>query len=51
MAKDKKKGKHEHEHEPPVKVGDKFICPHCKAEVPMRQDCPTCKMVIDWTKI
>jgi hypothetical protein len=47
MAKDKKKEKHL----PPVKVGDKYICPHCHAEVPMNQPCPTCKLDIDWTKI
>ena len=49
MAKEKQK-KHQHEHEP-IKVGDKFICPHCQAEVPMSQPCPTCKLAIDWTKI
>jgi predicted amidophosphoribosyltransferase len=49
VAKDKKKEKHEHE--PPIKLGDKYICPHCKAEIPVRQDCPHCKLEIDWTKI
>jgi len=49
LAKDKKKEKHEHES--PIKVGDKYICPHCKAEIPVRQDCPHCKLEIDWTKI
>ena len=49
MAKDKKKEKHEHE--PPIKRGDKYICPHCLVEVPVKQDCPACKMQIDWTKI
>jgi primosomal protein N' len=47
MAKDKKKEKHL----PPIKVGDKYICPHCKAEIPVRQDCPHCRLEIDWTKI
>jgi hypothetical protein len=51
MAKDKKKGKHEHEHASPLKMGDKYICPHCKAEIPVKQDCPACKLEIDWTKI
>jgi len=47
MAKDKKKDKHEK----PIKVGDKFICPHCNAEIPVRQDCPTRHVEIDWSKI
>jgi len=47
MAKEKK----EHKHEPPIKAGDKFICPHCRAEVPSHQACPVCKIEIDWTKI
>jgi hypothetical protein len=48
MAKDKEK---KHKHEAPIKSGDKFICPHCRAELPMNQPCPTCKLDIDWTKI
>ena len=57
MAKDKdvtqkiNKKHQDHQHEPPIKVGDKFICPHCKAEIPMNQPCPTCKLDVDWTKI
>jgi rubrerythrin len=47
MAKDEKKGKHEK----PIKMGDKYICPHCQTEVPVKQDCPVCKLEIDWTKI
>jgi hypothetical protein len=35
----------------PIKTGNKYVCPHCQAEVPMRHDCPTCKAEIDWTKI
>jgi rubrerythrin len=49
MAKDKDKKKEKHL--PPIKQGDKYICPHCGAEVPMRQSCPTCSLDIDWTKI
>jgi len=49
MAKEKDKKKEKHL--PPIKIGDKYICPHCKAEVPVRQDCPVCKLEIDWTKI
>jgi predicted RNA-binding Zn-ribbon protein involved in translation (DUF1610 family) len=49
MAKDKKKK--EKKHLPPIKQGDKFICPRCRAEVPMRHDCPTCSLEIDWRKI
>jgi len=47
MAKEKGKEKHQH----PIKLGDKYICPHCRAEVPVKQDCPVCKLEIDWTKI
>ena len=47
MAKMKKKEKHER----PVRVGDRYICPHCKAEVPVKQACPSCRLEIDWTKI
>ncbi len=47
MAKDKEKN---HEHTP-VKVGDKYICPKCHAEVPLNKPCPTCKLDIDWKKI
>jgi uncharacterized protein (DUF983 family) len=47
MAERKKKEKHMK----PVKMGDKYICPHCQAEVPVKQDCPACKLEIDWTKI
>ena len=48
VAKDKEK---KHEHEKAIKVGDKYICPHCRAEIPVKQDCPFCKLEIDWTKI
>jgi predicted RNA-binding Zn-ribbon protein involved in translation (DUF1610 family) len=48
MPKDKKKEK---KHLPPIRQGDKFICPHCGAEVPVKQKCPTCSLDIDWTKI
>ncbi len=48
MAKDKDK---KHQHEPPIKVGDKYFCPHCKAELPVKQACPRCSLEIDWTKI
>ena len=44
-----KKAKIVHNH--PVKLGDKFLCPHCKAELPVKQDCPACKLDIDWGKI
>lgn len=47
----KEKAGKKHKHDTPVKSGDKYICPHCKAEVPVRQDCPQCKAQIDWTKI
>jgi uncharacterized protein (DUF983 family) len=48
MAKEKEK---QHKHEKPIKRGDRYICPHCKAEIPMNQACPSCKLEIDWTKI
>jgi len=47
----KEKPGKKHEHLPPIRVGDKFICPKCKAEVPVNQDCPHCKLDIDWKKI
>jgi hypothetical protein len=47
LPKNKEKGMHEK----PVKVGDKYICPRCKAQVPVKQDCPSCRLEIDWPKI
>jgi hypothetical protein len=44
-----KKAKITHHH--PVRLGDKFVCPHCQTEVPVKQDCPVCKLEIDWTKV
>ena len=44
-----KKGKIIHNH--PTKLGDKFVCPRCKVPVPVKQDCPVCKLEIDWTKV
>jgi len=38
-------------HQSAIKTGNKYLCPHCKAEVPVRQDCPTCRAEIDWSKI
>jgi hypothetical protein len=35
----------------PIKSRDKYICPHCKVEVPVKQDCPGCGEKIDWSKI
>ncbi len=35
----------------PVKMGNKYLCPHYKAEVLVKQDCPSCRLEIDWTKI
>ena len=49
MADDVKKGKNIHNH--PVKLGDKFVCPHCQAQLPANQDCPACKLEIDWNKV
>jgi len=48
MTKDKDK---KEKHLPPIKQGDKYICPHCGVELPYNKDCPTCKLSIDWTKI
>lgn len=48
MEKDKKSiADHKH----PVKMGDKYVCPHCQAELPIKQDCPVCKLEIDWSKV
>ena len=38
-------------HNHPTRLGDKFLCPHCNAPVPVKQDCPSCKLEIDWSKI
>ncbi len=35
----------------PIKSREKYICPHCQAEVPVKQDCPGCGEEIDWSKI
>jgi hypothetical protein len=35
----------------PIRSGDKYLCPHCRAEVPVKQDCPGCAEKIDWSKI
>jgi hypothetical protein len=35
----------------PIKSTDKYLCPHCRAEVPVKQDCPGCGEEIDWSKI
>jgi uncharacterized protein (DUF983 family) len=48
MAKDKK-GKEKHKH--PIKTGDKFLCPNCSSEVPVKQACPACLREIDWTRV
>lgn len=35
----------------PIKSRDKYLCPHCRAEVPVKQACPGCGEEIDWSKI
>jgi primosomal protein N' len=50
MAKDKGKEKGKVK-EAAIRRGDKYHCPHCQAEVPVRQDCPVCKAEIYWTRI
>jgi len=34
-----------------IQAGDKYLCPHCKVEVPVKHDCPACGANIDWSKI
>jgi predicted amidophosphoribosyltransferase len=51
MAKDKSKEKGKGRDKHALKHGDKYLCPRCQAEVPLRHDCPTCKLEIDWSKI
>jgi len=61
MAKEEKKDLNEPSLEPfqrpvetpqaPIKSRDKYNCPHCKAEVPVKQACPGCGEEIDWSKI
>ena len=47
----KEKPGKKHKHEAPIKQGDKYICPHCGAEIPVNQPCPTCKLDVDWKRI
>lgn len=47
----KEKPGKKHEHADPIKVGDKFVCSKCQAEVPIEKDCPHCKAEIDWSKV
>lgn len=35
----------------PIKSRDKYLCPHCRVEVPVKQACPGCGEEIDWTRI
>jgi rubredoxin len=40
-----------HQHGTPIKIGDKFVCPKCKVELPANADCPHCKISMDWSKV
>ncbi len=51
MAKEKEKNKQTITQKEPVKQGDKFLCPSCRVEVPVKQVCPTCGKEIDWSRI
>jgi hypothetical protein len=53
MAGKEKKVKpdNKHVHDKPVKQGDKYVCPHCGAELPVNQPCPTCGLDVDWKRI
>jgi hypothetical protein len=33
------------------RIEGKYICEECQAEVPIHQDCPTCKKHIDWDRV
>jgi hypothetical protein len=35
----------------PLKLGERYVCPHCKADLPVKNDCPSCRTEIDWTKV
>ena len=34
-----------------IKVGEKYECAECHQELPIHQDCPTCKKHIDWDRV
>lgn len=33
------------------KKADRYYCAECHSEVPIKQDCPTCKKKIDWDRV
>jgi hypothetical protein len=33
------------------KIGQKYVCEECQAEIPIRQECPNCKKEIDWERV
>jgi hypothetical protein len=33
------------------KIEDRYVCEECHAEVPIHQNCPTCKKHIDWGRV
>ncbi len=34
-----------------IKKGDKYYCPECHAEIPVKQACHTCGKEIDWDRV
>jgi rubrerythrin len=46
MAKTEKKQKGQ-----VIKVGEKYECAECHADIPIHQDCPICKKHIDWDRV
>jgi hypothetical protein len=30
--------------------GDKYYCGECHSELPMRESCPSCRLVVDWDR-
>lgn len=33
------------------RIEDKYVCEECQAEVPVHQECPTCKKHIEWDRV
>jgi hypothetical protein len=32
-------------------VDERYVCNECHSEIPVHQDCPTCKKHIDWDRV
>jgi primosomal protein N' len=34
-----------------IKIGERYECAECHAEVPIKQACPKCKKELDWDRV